>query len=303
MIYLFTALYSEAKIFIERFHLKKAADNPHFQQFGNESAQLLLTISGAGEIAAAAAVSAVCTEYPPDRKDVLVNAGSCAGPADRDGVYVIQKLTEQTTGKTFYPDLLYRHMFQEAELCTVMKPWKHTVQTDGRDSSQVRTGAAGAAFGEMKKQTGTVLYDMEAAAIYQAGAYFFGPHQMVFLKVISDSGEENRLAAEEVSRRMDMYGKSICTFVEQLSRITREAGRMAGPEGRSGIEPLILRLSADLHCSRAMEDSLRQYIRYAMLAEVDYERLIQQLYEEKKLPCRDKREGKRCFEVLKQRLL
>lgn len=280
MIYLFTALYSEAQIFIERFHLKKLADSQQFQQFRNESGQLLLTVSGVGEIAAAAAVSGVCTKYPPDRGDVLVNAGCCAGTTGRDGVYMIHKLTEQTTGKTFYPDLLYRHTFQEAELCTVMKPWKNT-----------------------GNQTDTVLYDMEAAAVCQAGAYFFGPHQMVFLKVISDSGEGNRLTAEEIRLRMEVHGKSICAFLEQLLRITQEAGWMAGTDGCSGMEQWIRQLGADLHCSRAMEHSLRQYMRYAMLAEVDYESVIQQLYEEKRLPCRDKREGKRCFEELKQRLL
>ena len=33
-----------------------------------------------------------------------------------------------------------------------------------------------------------VLYDMEAAAVYQAGIRFFSPDRMLFLKVVSDFG-------------------------------------------------------------------------------------------------------------------
>ena len=35
-----------------------------------------------------------------------------------------------------------------------------------------------------------VLHDMEGAAIYQAGSYWLGPHQMSFIKVISDHGTD-----------------------------------------------------------------------------------------------------------------
>ena len=33
-----------------------------------------------------------------------------------------------------------------------------------------------------------ILVDMEAAAIYQAGNYYYAPHQMLFLKVVTDHG-------------------------------------------------------------------------------------------------------------------
>ena len=59
---------------------------------------------------------------------------------------------------------------------------------------------------------------------------------------------------------------------------------------------------ADLHCSKAMRDSMRQYIRYLALSGMDYIGMIQELYDKKLLPCKDKKEGKQRFEEFKRKL-
>lgn len=285
MIYIFTALYCEASGFIRQFHLKKTS-NAFFQQFVSESPQILLTISGVGEIAAAAAVSSVCTSHPPGRDDFFINIGTCAGTAGQGELFLIHKLVEQPTGKTFYPDLLYRHDFQEAGLVTGMVPYTAS-------------------------DAGLSLYDMEAAAVYQAGAYFLGPHQMIFLKVVSDRGEGDRLSEERVRQLMEMHMDSICTFLERLlcQSQTMRAGQADGTlhpkqKWREGarMEQWLHQLCTDLHCSKTMEHSLRQHIRYAVLTEIDVQAVIEELYRENKLPCRDKREGKQRFEEFRQRL-
>ena len=51
-----------------------------------------------------------------------------------------------------------------------------------------------------------------------------------------------------------------------------------------------------------MEDSLKNHIHYWELAGIDYVSVIQDMYREGLLPCRDKREGKLRFEELKKRL-
>lgn len=299
MIYLFTALYCEAQMLIEQFDLKKALDpdrervSDRFQQFRNDTGQILLTVTGAGEIAAAAAVSSVCTKYPPDEQDILLNVGTCAGPVGSHGVYYICKLTEQATGKTFYPDLLYRHSFREAELWTVMKPWKRAVQADCIVQASLTD----------EKDAGSKLYDMEAAALYQAGAYFFGPHQMIFVKIILDDGAGEILSAACVRTQMEAYKESLCGFLRQLLQMTYKESQAKDDARQSGTEQRLRQLCTDLHCTKAMEDSLRQYVRYAALAGTDWQHAVQKMYEENRLPCKDKREGKRCFETLKQRLL
>ena len=61
MIYIFTALYHEAHCFISYYHLKRDAADTRFQVFCSEDGEICLTVTGAGEIAAAAAVASICT--------------------------------------------------------------------------------------------------------------------------------------------------------------------------------------------------------------------------------------------------
>ena len=113
MLYLITAMYAEAQPLIRQYQLKKENAQMHFQVFSNESQCVRLIITGTGMIAAAAAVGFLCTAYPPGEYDFLVNIGICAGAPMRDGLFLCSKITEMTTGKTFYPDLLYRHSLLE----------------------------------------------------------------------------------------------------------------------------------------------------------------------------------------------
>ena len=140
MIYVMMALYQEAHGLIRELELKKNTAYAPFEVFDNESAGIRLVVTGVGEIAAAAATAAVCARDGADAADFLINIGCCAAgcckPADRDmdsgygaahaaqtgDLYVCHKITEQATGKTFYPDILYRHPWKERELVTGMQP-------------------------------------------------------------------------------------------------------------------------------------------------------------------------------------
>lgn len=285
MIYLFTALYCEASLFIRHFHLKKNPKNIRFQQFYNETDDICLTVTGVGEIAAAAAVSSVCIEHRSSREDLLLNVGICAREAESDGIFLCNKIVEQATGKTFYPDILYRHGFCEEMIVTEMMPY------------------AGGAFDDIVPSSfpDGALHDMEAAAIYQAGSYFFGPHQMIFLKLVSDHGMSEAVSPEQVTCLMEAQKDPLCDFIRQLLDFASEhANREHGLDPEQ--EALYEKLCADLHCSKVMGDSLRQHLRYFALTGMDVDSVIQKMYGEGMLPCKDKREGKLRFEELKRRL-
>lgn len=285
MLHIFTALYSEAHIFIKHFKLVKNQQNTSFQEFYNEAAGVRLTITGVGEIAAAAAISGAYTAYKPAPEDFLLNVGICAHATKKDGIFLCNKIIEQETGKTFYPDMLYRHHFREETIVTRMLPWRNQLGD------------------------GETLYDMEAAAIYQTGIRFLGPHQMVFLKIISDNGVLNGTAdsiSKDVSSRqvlqlMENYQDCIFEYVRQLAAITQEQKHRNDPL-RSADETLFETFCTDLHCSKTMRDSMQQYIRYLSLSGIDYRSMIQDMYQKGLLPCKDKREGKQRFEEFKQRL-
>ena len=209
------------------------------------------------------------------KEDFLINIGIAAGRGERNRVFLCNKIFELMTQRTFYPDMLYRHPFSEVQVVTVSQPIE-----------------------ELGEAAVSVCYDMEAAAVYQAGVYFFGPHQMSFLKVVSDAGmKANDVTPKEVEQIFTVCIDEIADYIHLLMNV--ENGK---EQSEMDIEAFG-RLCGDLHCSKVMEDSLRLYLRYCMLSGIDFVSVISELYREQRLPCKDKREGKVCFEELKRRLL
>ena len=282
MIYIFTALYCEAHIFINKYNLIKNQENTWFQEFCNDTAGIRLAVTGVGEIAAAAVVSSICSLCNPAPNDMLLNIGLCAHTAQNNGIFLCNKIIEQVTGKTFYPDILYRHNFLEGTIVTGMQ-----LLNDENYNNNYNNVAA--------------MYDMEAAAIYQVGIHFFCPHQMFFLKIVSDKGSAKEVSKEHAARFMEQYQDCIFDFIKQLFDIIQKSGcnKIQIPKED---ERIIETFCTDLHCSKAMRDSLKQYIRYLMLSNTDYISIIQNMYKEHLLPCKDKKEGKLRFEEFKKRL-
>lgn len=298
MIYVMMALYQEAHGLIRELELKKNTAYAPFEVFDNESAGIRLVVTGVGEIAAAAATAAVCARDGADAADFLVNIGCCAAggcePADRDmdsgygaahaaqigDLYVCHKITEQATGKTFYPDILYRHPWKERELVTGMQPLQ-------------RAAAHGA------------LYDMEAAAVYQAGIRFFSPDRMSFLKVVSDSGVagQERMTAETLAGLLEQHVKAVAGFLANLWKAADEEEALRSGGILQEDEAVLEQIFAALHCSQTMRASARQYITYAALTGYDWKAELEEWYARGLLPCKDRREGKVRLEELKQVLL
>ena len=298
MIYVMMALYQEAHGLIRELELKKNTAYAPFEVFDNESAGIRLVVTGVGEIAAAAATAAVCARDGADAAAFLVNIGCCAAggcePADRDmdsgygaahaaqtgDLYVCHKITEQATGKTFYPDILYRHPWKERELVTGMQPLQ-------------RAAAHGA------------LYDMEAAAVYQAGIRFFSPDRMLFLKVVSDSGVagQERMTAETLAGLLEQHVKAVAGFLANLWKAADEEEALRSGGILQEDEAVLEQIFAALHCSQTMRASARQYITYAALTGYDWKAELKEWYARGLLPCKDRREGKVRLEELKQVLL
>lgn len=287
MIYLFTALYCEAQPLIRYFGLEKEITNPMpFQVFVNPEAQLCLTVTGPGGVAAAAALSSTCTAKKAGAKDHLVNIGICgvrAGTARPGTLYLCNKLTEQATGRTFYPDLLFRHDFCEAAVVTRVKPYRSQAQETGLPADGV-------------------LYDMEAAAVYQAGAYYVGPHQMHFLKLVSDPGAPDSVRPDQVRTWLRLQTEKMDAYFTQLRAASRLAGTADDPK-MAQMQTDAARLEKDLCCSRTMYETLKQHMRYCVLAGLEYEPAVSELYRTGRLPCTDRKEGKKCLEDLKRKLL
>lgn len=289
MIYIFSAFYAEAKNIIDHYGLKKekSPETVRFDVFANDSIRLVIT--GVGEINAAAAVSNIGGAYGISPDDEILNVGCGAGFGNETclgSIFLGNKLTEQMTGRTFYPDMLMKTNLMECEIVTVTR-----VLNEGRES---------------------VVYDMEAAAVYQAAAFFVGPHRMHFIKLVSDAGE--RIDQSKITELFALQEEKICGYIDILLSVCADkasidektkgeniADSNATDDNKSVCN--IDRLTSDMRCSKVMGDQLAQLIKYCRLSGIAYKAVVDEYYTKGMLPCESKREGKKCLFELKQRLL
>lgn len=274
MIYIFSAFYAEAKNIIDHYGLKKekSPEMVRFDVFANESIRLVIT--GVGEINAAAAVSNIGGAYGISPDDEILNVGCGAGFSSDiclGSIFLGNKLTEQMTGRTFYPDMLMKANFRECEIVTVAR-----VLNEGCDS---------------------VVYDMEAAAVYQAAAFFVGPHRMHFIKLVSDAGD--RIDQSKITELFALQEDKICGYIDRLLSACADKAPMDDTQSSWNMDRLI----CDMRCSKVMGDQLAQLIKYCRLSGIDYKAVLDEYYTNGLLPCESKREGKKCLFELKQRLL
>lgn len=274
MIYIFSAFYAEAKNIIDHYGLKKekSPEMVRFDVFANESIRLVIT--GVGEINAVAAVSNIGGAYGISPDDEILNVGCGAGFSNdicMGSIFLGNKLTEQMTGRTFYPDMLMKANFRECEIVTVAR-----VLNEGCDS---------------------VVYDMEAAAVYQAAAFFVGPHRMHFIKLVSDAGE--RIDQSKITELFALQEDKICGYIDRLLSACADKAQMDDTQSSWNMDRLI----CDMRCSKVMGDQLAQLIKYCRLSGIDYKAVLDEYYTNGLLPCESKREGKKCLFELKQRLL
>ena len=274
MIYIFSAFYAEAKNIIDHYGLKKekSPETVRFDVFANDSIRLVIT--GVGEINAAAAVSNIGGAYGISPDDEILNVGCGAGFGNETclgSIFLGNKLTEQMTGRTFYPDMLMKTNLMECEIVTVTR-----VLNEGRES---------------------VVYDMEAAAVYQAAAFFVGPHRMHFIKLVSDAGE--RIDQSKITELFALQEEKICGYIDMLLSVGGNKASIDDTKSAWNIDGL----TSDMRCSKVMGDQLAQLIKYCRLSGIDYKAVLDEYYTKGMLPCESKREGKKCLFELKQRLL
>lgn len=282
MFTIYCALFVEAQEMIKLFQLKKETQKHHFEVFSDVEKGIRIVITGVGAVAAATAVAEISTCYPPEKTDLVCNFGSCAAQKEISigKVYLCNKLTEECSGRTFYPDVCYRHSFREAELVSC---------------GQIQT----------PEKLGGRLYDMEAAAVYQAANFYYGPHQMIFIKVVSDHGcTENSDMRLLMNRLMQKTMTEVCPYIETLCEISssQKKEHCRQEHLRQMAEEEAARIGDELHCSTVMRGELRQLLLYWKLTDVDYELYLEEYRRQGRLPVKDKREGKRILDELKEKL-
>lgn len=282
MVYVFCAFYGECSGLIKHYNLKKRQTDKYyrFDVFENENQPVRIILTGQGSVMAAAALSGAASFFGIKAEDAIINVGTCAGDYEPGQVFICSKITEEATGRTFYPDMILRSSLPERELVTAPVVIRKSIhEYANKDSHNM------------------VLYDMEAAAIYQAANLYVGPHRMGFVKVVSDNGDIEGLTPDFIKGLMAEAVDEIASYVDMFVADTHDMCRAEESTQFTN------QLCKDLHCSKVMENQVRQLIKYLSLEGTDYMTYINKLYNEGRLPAHDKKNGKVCLDEIKRELL
>lgn len=238
MLFLAFALYWEAAPWLRTLSAKRLPEFTKEQVFlaETEAEPTAVIITGSGPVPAAAALSRVLAQLAPKEGDLFANIGSCGCPDGSVPVgrtVLIHRLLEAATGRSFYPDLLYVHSFPEHSLTTQALPQREA------------DGPAG------------MLYDMEAAALFQAALPFFSTERMFFFKTVSDWGAVSELSPtallSEAQEALPAIRETLLRFAANQQR-----GTAYGPEEEARIEEFCRLLCA----SESMRLEIRRLITY-----------------------------------------
>ena len=266
MIYIVCALYAEAAPYIQHFSLKKQTAFHRVQVFANEQVTCVLT--GVGPMAAATALTEVLAQSAIGPNDVLVNVGICGckdGKVPVGTTYLCHTIQDGITDRTYYPDVLYKHPFLEADLYSSAVPLtKEAIQ-----------------------QQPCLLVDMEGAAVYQSAIRFFKTHQLFFVKTVSDYGCEADPVMGSVEQVLSWLP---CT--EEAALFTTEQ------------EAELVKLCDLLKASVTMELEIRQLMTWCQLTGRDGVALFYTFLQQQEVDdVKSKREGAALLAKFKQQLL
>lgn len=280
MVYVFAAHKGEVEHLIKKLSLGKRKTSFPFLQYEGE--EILLTITGQGQINASVSVAATLQEEKAKKGDILLSLGSAALILGKNRTaseelmgrwFWIQKLEQQSTGRCFYPDLLYKLDFPEARLLTGDKILERTSMGNGEISgdSDSKEDIVSKEFSGFEK---LLLYDMESAAVFQAANFYLAPEDFFFLRCVTDFGVNPGEETDSLSSSSLLWKEKMQSLLQKeeekvlrLIRFLQEKSieRRKEEEGELAFQQQLQSLSESLHCSFVMEKQLERLLRYALL--------------------------------------
>ena len=271
------ALSAEAKPLISVLSLRKDASSCPYETYSSDDKEYALVISGMGTIAAASATTYLLTRFGfRKEKDFLINFGSCAGK--ESGLNLINKITDQISGRSFYPDMLYD--FSSCGLSF---------------SSEKALVTCSHVVASLEEEN--TLYEMEASGIFQAASRFCPPHRMLFLKYVSDSGTDDpkKITAAHLTKCAEQQ-------IATIQKVFRKLSDVVEPEININ-EKLFCQTSIALRLSETMRCELRQLFLYAAASGIDMQKHLRDFESQGRIPVPSKKEGKEVLDALREKLI
>lgn len=304
MVYIFAAHKGEVEHLIKKLSLGKRKTSFPFLQYEGE--EILLTITGQGQINASVSVAATLQEEKAKKGDILLSLGSAALILGKNRTaseelmgrwFWMQSLEQESTGRKFYPDLLYKLDFPEAGLITGDKILELASMGDGEISgdSDSKEDIVSEGYSDSKEDIVSkefsgfeklLLYDMESAAVFQAANFYLAPEDFFFLRCVTDFGinlseETDSFSSSSLSWKEKLQSllqkeeDKVLRLIEFLQRKSTE--RRKEEEEETAFQKQLQSLSKSLHCSFVMEKQLERLLRYAVLQGISAEEVREYL--------------------------
>ena len=301
MVYIFAAHKGEVEHLIKKLSLGKRKTSFPFLQYEGE--EILLTITGQGQINASASVASTLQEEKAKKGDLLLSLGSAAAILGRKRTsedlpgrwFWIQSLEQESTGRCFYPDLLYKLDFPEAGLITGDKILELASMGDGEISgdSDSKEDIVSEGYSDSKEDIVSkefsgfeklLLYDMESAAVFQAANFYLAPEDFFFLRCITDFGVSSSEGTaffspvswqEKMQSLLQKEEEKVLRLIRFLQKKSIE--RRKEEEKETAFQQQLQSLSKSLHCSFVMEKQLERLLRYAFLQGISSEEIREYL--------------------------
>jgi nucleoside phosphorylase len=238
-----TALHLEARVFLTGLGLKKDNGSKRIPLY--RGGDISLAVSGTGKINAAST-----TAWALEHIGVAGCAGARAvnfGLCGCDSVsipagtlFLANKITDVSSGRTFYPDILQKHGLPEAAVETHDRP----VERSGFEE-QSNNG-----------HTEPRLVDMEASGFFGAAATFLPPERISCLKLVSDHLEGRPLDKSSTSALIASCWADLNRFLQQ------PAPALPEPPGMSEDDRLFLAgITANLRLTETQQHQIQDWAR------------------------------------------
>src|SRR3712207_3483535 len=270
MVYLFFALYAEAKPFLERWKCKKQNQYIKYQVF--EAENICCVITGVGTMKMAIHGTHFLSSRKLKEEDIFCNIG-VAGTKQKTfqtgELYAVYKIHAKESGRDFYPEVLYRQNFKEASLESFSKivGKEEAIQED--------------------------LVDMEGAAFFETMTFFTKRRQIFLWKCVSDFLEGERVQPEVL---LEKHVEKLEAFFKSFIQENKNGEQIIKEEEKQLQEILW----QHLFCSETMCTQGRELLHYAALSQRNVRDLIEKYL---KIEVNTKSEGKKYFEELRNEIL
>ena len=203
------ALPVESKPLQHFYGLKKVDANSHrMPVFEKEAVQCM--ISGVGCVRSAAATSIALAKLSKDelKHTIAVNVG-LAGCSDKEILlgtpFIINRVVEHASEREFFPDLMLKHVWQEATCISYAKPQRLMASRH-------------------KLHNEHAIVDMEAAGFFQAAANFLPPQRILIVKIVSDYLEgfklDPRFCQNLIEQQIPELAKQVEDYHQELHKNT-----------------------------------------------------------------------------------